>query len=129
MLTKRLVFILVICPHSRSRKSNPTRPGSSDFSHKHIPACSVAFEFFDPNSKDPTEKDSLSLAMAPHFVFPQSLRELEEDHEDNRLYAQNSIDVASLRSSELEEFVKGLSLSLSLSLSHFLNNSIWLLRK
>ena len=51
--------------------------------------------------------------MAPHFVFPQSLRELEEDHEDNRLYAQNSIDVASLRSSELEEFVKGLSLSLS----------------
>ncbi|XP_030925777.1 condensin complex subunit 1 [Quercus lobata] len=51
--------------------------------------------------------------MAPHFVFPQSLRELEEDHEDNRLYAQNSIDVASLRSSELEEFVKGVSFDLS----------------
>jgi condensin complex subunit 1 len=50
--------------------------------------------------------------MAPHFVFPQSLKELEEEHEDNRLYAQNHIDISSLRSSELEEFVKGLSLSL-----------------
>ena len=94
----------------------------------------TSFEFFDPThpsskfSKIQQRKNlSLSLAMAPHFVFPQSLRELEEDHEDNRLYAQNSTDVASLRSSELEEFVKGFSLSLTLS--HFLNNSVWLLRK
>uniref|UniRef100_A0A2N9FEF9 Condensin-1 complex subunit CAP-D2 n=1 Tax=Fagus sylvatica TaxID=28930 RepID=A0A2N9FEF9_FAGSY len=51
--------------------------------------------------------------MAPHFVFPQSLKELEEEHEDNRLYAQNHIDIASLRSSELEELVKGVSFDLS----------------
>ena len=64
--------------------------------------------------------------MAPHFVFPQSLKELEEEHEDNRLYAQNHIDIASLRSSELEEFVKGLSLSLFQNSPQY---SVWLLRK
>ncbi|XP_059462797.1 condensin-1 complex subunit CAP-D2-like [Corylus avellana] len=51
--------------------------------------------------------------MAPHFFFPQTLRALEEEHEDNRLYAQNPIDIASLHPSELEEFVKGVSFDLS----------------
>ncbi|KAF2289287.1 hypothetical protein GH714_034126 [Hevea brasiliensis] len=52
--------------------------------------------------------------MAPLFVFPQSLRSLEEEQPgDNRLCAQNPIDVASLRPSELEEFVKGVSFDLS----------------
>ncbi|CAH2063888.1 unnamed protein product [Thlaspi arvense] len=46
--------------------------------------------------------------MAPPFVFPQILRALEEDPEDNhRLFAQNTVDVTSLRPSDLEEFVKG----------------------
>lgn len=48
--------------------------------------------------------------MAPPFVFPQILRALEEDPEDNhRLFAQNTVDVTSLRSSDLEEFVKGIN--------------------
>ncbi|KDP26245.1 hypothetical protein JCGZ_22491 [Jatropha curcas] len=51
--------------------------------------------------------------MAPHFVFPQTLRSLEEEPEDHRLYAQNPIDISSLRPSELEEFVKGVSFDLS----------------
>ncbi|XP_030515808.1 condensin-1 complex subunit CAP-D2 [Rhodamnia argentea] len=51
--------------------------------------------------------------MAPHFVFPPSLQALEQEPEDNRLYAQNPVNIASLRSSELEEFVKGLSFDLS----------------
>ncbi|KAG2687306.1 hypothetical protein I3760_09G045600 [Carya illinoinensis] len=51
--------------------------------------------------------------MAPHFFFPQTLRALEEEHEDGRLYAQNSVDTASLHPSELEEFVKGVSFDLS----------------
>ncbi|KFK34945.1 hypothetical protein AALP_AA5G214200 [Arabis alpina] len=52
--------------------------------------------------------------MAPPFVFPQILRALEEDPEDNhRLFAQNTVDVTSLRSSDLEEFVKGVSFDLS----------------
>ncbi|KAI5317984.1 hypothetical protein L3X38_037691 [Prunus dulcis] len=45
--------------------------------------------------------------MAPSFVFPQSLRALEEEHEDNRLYAPNPLDIASLCPSKLEEFIKG----------------------
>ncbi|XP_062007536.1 condensin-1 complex subunit CAP-D2 isoform X1 [Rosa rugosa] len=51
--------------------------------------------------------------MAPSFEFPQSLRALEEDGEDNRLYARNPVDIASLRPSPLEEFVKGISFDLS----------------
>ncbi|XVF56261.1 hypothetical protein PTKIN_Ptkin06aG0105000 [Pterospermum kingtungense] len=55
--------------------------------------------------------------MAPHFVFPQSLRALERDDEegyqDNRFFVQNPIDVATLRPSQLEEFVKGVSFDLS----------------
>ncbi|KAH0865210.1 hypothetical protein HID58_082421 [Brassica napus] len=63
--------------------------------------------------------DSRSVAifnfkMAPPFVFPQILRALEEDPEDNhRLFAQNPVDVTSLRPSDLEEFVKGVSFDLS----------------
>lgn len=45
------------------------------------------------------------------FVFPRALKDLEEDNDDNyevsRLRARSPIDVASLRASELEEFVKG----------------------
>ncbi|KAM1432360.1 hypothetical protein TB2_014139 [Malus domestica] len=51
--------------------------------------------------------------MAPVFVFPPSLRALEEEQEDNRIRAQNPIDIAALRPSELEEFVKGTSFELS----------------
>jgi hypothetical protein len=62
---------------------------------------------------------SLSVTMAPHFLFPQTLRALEEEHEDNRLCAQNPIDISSLHPSELEEFVKGHSLSLSFCVLQF----------
>ncbi|GAV59130.1 LOW QUALITY PROTEIN: Cnd1 domain-containing protein/Cnd1_N domain-containing protein [Cephalotus follicularis] len=51
--------------------------------------------------------------MAPNFVFPQNLRALEEEPEENRLHAQNPIDIATLRPSQLEEFVKGVSFDLS----------------
>ncbi|XP_018499140.1 condensin-1 complex subunit CAP-D2 isoform X1 [Pyrus x bretschneideri] len=51
--------------------------------------------------------------MASVFVFPPSLRALEEEQEDNRIRAQNPIDIAALRPSELEEFVKGTSFDLS----------------
>ncbi|KAG8648989.1 hypothetical protein MANES_08G057600v8 [Manihot esculenta] len=52
--------------------------------------------------------------MAPHFVFPRTLRSLEEEQPgDNRLYAQNPIDTASLRPPELEELVKDVSFDLS----------------
>ncbi|KAI4348619.1 hypothetical protein L6164_009323 [Bauhinia variegata] len=51
--------------------------------------------------------------MAPHFVFPHTLRALEEEHEDNRLIVQNPVEIASLRPAELEEFVKGVSFDLS----------------
>lgn len=46
--------------------------------------------------------------MAPHFVFPRTLQDLEQDSpEDNSLSVQNPINIASLSSSQLEEFVKG----------------------
>ncbi|XP_015580865.2 condensin-1 complex subunit CAP-D2 isoform X1 [Ricinus communis] len=56
--------------------------------------------------------------MAPHFVFPQNFRSLQEEPADNndnnnRLYVQNLTDVVSLRPSDLEEFVKGLCFDLS----------------
>lgn len=51
--------------------------------------------------------------MAPYFVFPQNLKSLEEENEDNRLHVLNPTDVASLRLPELEEFVKGVSFDLS----------------
>ncbi|XP_022158546.1 condensin complex subunit 1 [Momordica charantia] len=51
--------------------------------------------------------------MASHFVFPQTLRALEQDFDDNRLCVQNPTEIASLRPSQLEEFVKGVSFDLS----------------
>ncbi|XP_059668330.1 condensin-1 complex subunit CAP-D2 [Cornus florida] len=51
--------------------------------------------------------------MAPRFVFPQNLQALEEDYDDGRLSAQNPTTISSLRSSELEEFVKGVTFDLS----------------
>ncbi|KAL2325982.1 hypothetical protein Fmac_025040 [Flemingia macrophylla] len=54
--------------------------------------------------------------MAPHFVFPRTLEDLEQeghDDDDNRLYVQNPVDIASLVSSQVEEFVKGVSFDLS----------------
>ncbi|KAG2258256.1 hypothetical protein Bca52824_077550 [Brassica carinata] len=69
---------------------------------------------------------SLSLSNVSQFLslsleengsslrLPQILRALEEDPEDNhRLFAQNPVDVTSLRPSDLEEFVKGVSFDLS----------------
>ncbi|KAM7505318.1 hypothetical protein LguiB_004222 [Lonicera macranthoides] len=51
--------------------------------------------------------------MAPPFIFPQTLLALEEDYEDGRLSVQNPTLIPSLRTSELEEFVKGVSFDLS----------------
>jgi condensin complex subunit 1 len=52
--------------------------------------------------------------MAPHFIFPRNLQDLEQDSsEDNNLTVQNSINISSFSSSQLEEFVKGLSFDLS----------------
>ncbi|XP_027364340.1 condensin complex subunit 1 [Abrus precatorius] len=51
--------------------------------------------------------------MAPIFVFPRTLEELEHEDEDNRLYVHNPINIASFHSSQLEEFVKGVSFDLS----------------
>ncbi|GAU24201.1 hypothetical protein TSUD_23380, partial [Trifolium subterraneum] len=52
--------------------------------------------------------------MAPHFIFPRNLQDLENDSsEDNNLTVQNSTNISSLSSSQLEEFVKGLSFDLS----------------
>ncbi|KAM2044861.1 hypothetical protein ACFX1T_009129 [Malus domestica] len=45
--------------------------------------------------------------------FKSSPRALEEEHEGNRIGAQNPIDIASLAPSELVEFVKGTSFDLS----------------
>ncbi|CAL5071363.1 unnamed protein product [Urochloa decumbens] len=54
--------------------------------------------------------------MAPPFVFPSNLRDLERDTEgdgDDELRPQNPIAVATLRAADLEEFVKGASFDLS----------------
>ncbi|XP_062112016.1 condensin-1 complex subunit CAP-D2 isoform X2 [Humulus lupulus] len=51
--------------------------------------------------------------MAPHFVFPRTLGDLEEENESNCLCARNPIDITSFRPSELEEYVKGVSFDLS----------------
>ncbi|CAK9322761.1 unnamed protein product [Citrullus colocynthis] len=51
--------------------------------------------------------------MASHFVFPQTLRSLEQNYDDNRLCVQNPTEIASLPPSQLEEFVKGISFDLS----------------
>ncbi|XP_042509695.1 condensin complex subunit 1 [Macadamia integrifolia] len=51
--------------------------------------------------------------MAPAFIFPPNLRDLEADCDDDRLSVQTPVDISSLRPSELEEFVKGVSFDLS----------------
>ncbi|XP_019431612.1 PREDICTED: condensin complex subunit 1-like [Lupinus angustifolius] len=51
--------------------------------------------------------------MAPHFVFPRHLQDLDQDHEDNRLFVQNPLDISSLQPSQIEELVKGVSFDLS----------------
>ncbi|KAF8395656.1 hypothetical protein HHK36_019606 [Tetracentron sinense] len=51
--------------------------------------------------------------MAPPFIFPPNLRDLEEEHDDGRLSVQTPIDIRSFRPSQLEEFVKGVSFDLS----------------
>ncbi|KAI3772650.1 hypothetical protein L6452_03840 [Arctium lappa] len=53
--------------------------------------------------------------MSPTFVFPQNLIALEEDSGDDagHLSVQNLTSVSSLRPSDLEEFVKGVSFDLS----------------
>lgn len=52
--------------------------------------------------------------MAPQFVFPRTLEDLEQEglEDDNSLRVQNPVDVASFVSSKLEEFVKGKPISL-----------------
>ncbi|KAE9619744.1 putative condensin complex subunit 1 [Lupinus albus] len=51
--------------------------------------------------------------MAPHFIFPRHLQDLDQDHEDNRLFVHNSLDISSLHPSQIEELVKGVSFDLS----------------
>ncbi|XP_024968002.1 condensin complex subunit 1 [Cynara cardunculus var. scolymus] len=53
--------------------------------------------------------------MSPTFVFPQNLIVLEEDSGEDatHLSVQNPTSVSSLRASDLEEFVKGVSFDLS----------------
>ncbi|KAL8142982.1 hypothetical protein V2J09_016014 [Rumex salicifolius] len=51
--------------------------------------------------------------MAPTFIFPSKLHALEAECDDNCLSVDHTVDVASLRSSDVEEFVKGVSFDLS----------------
>lgn len=58
--------------------------------------------------------------MAPTFVFPRTLQHLEQDsssedndHNNNNISVQNPTNISSLSSSQLEEFVKGVSFDLS----------------
>ncbi|XP_010246866.1 PREDICTED: condensin complex subunit 1 isoform X2 [Nelumbo nucifera] len=51
--------------------------------------------------------------MAPSFIFPPNLRDLETEHDEDRLSVQAPVDIGSFRPSELEEFVKGVSFDLS----------------
>ncbi|XP_010672998.2 condensin-1 complex subunit CAP-D2 [Beta vulgaris subsp. vulgaris] len=51
--------------------------------------------------------------MAPTFIFPPNLHSLEQENDDNHLFAQNPTNITSFTSSDLEEFVKGLSFDLS----------------
>ncbi|KAG8372081.1 hypothetical protein BUALT_Bualt12G0029400 [Buddleja alternifolia] len=53
--------------------------------------------------------------MAPPFIFPQSLTALEDDNESDyaHLTVQTPFSLSSLRPSEVEEFVKGVSFDLS----------------
>ncbi|XP_043702705.1 condensin complex subunit 1 isoform X2 [Telopea speciosissima] len=51
--------------------------------------------------------------MAPAFIFPPNIRDLEADCDDDRLSVRTSVEISSFRPSELEEFVKGVSFDLS----------------
>ncbi|XP_028550454.1 condensin complex subunit 1 [Dendrobium catenatum] len=51
--------------------------------------------------------------MAPPFIFPSNIQDLEEEPDDHRLYAISPIDVTSLSPSELDELVKGVVFDLS----------------
>ncbi|GJN33322.1 hypothetical protein PR202_gb21908 [Eleusine coracana subsp. coracana] len=54
--------------------------------------------------------------MAPPFVFPSNLRDLERDtdgDEEPSLRPQNPVAITALRAADLEEFVKGASFDLS----------------
>ncbi|XP_018677159.2 condensin-1 complex subunit CAP-D2 isoform X1 [Musa acuminata AAA Group] len=51
--------------------------------------------------------------MAPPFVFPSDLKDLEDDSDGLSLRVQFPVDVASLRPSQLEELVKGVAFDLS----------------
>ncbi|KAK8916246.1 hypothetical protein KSP39_PZI022560 [Platanthera zijinensis] len=51
--------------------------------------------------------------MAPPFIFPSNLEDLEEESDDPRLSVVSPIDVTSLRPSELDELVKGVAFDLS----------------
>lgn len=59
------------------------------------------------------KKPNLSPKMAPPFIFPQNLQDLEEEYDDGRLSVQNHTAISSFRPSSLEEFVKGVSFDLS----------------
>lgn len=66
-----------------------------------------------PSSARPSPLLSPAFAgrqMAPPFVFPSSLKDLERDtdgDDEPSLRPQNPVAVASLRAADLEEFVKG----------------------
>ncbi|XP_042451953.1 condensin complex subunit 1-like isoform X1 [Zingiber officinale] len=51
--------------------------------------------------------------MAPPFVFPSDLKDLEDSGDGLSLSVECSVDVSSLRSSQLEELVKGVAFDLS----------------
>ncbi|XP_044478360.1 condensin complex subunit 1-like [Mangifera indica] len=55
------------------------------------------------------------MTLSRHFVFPHNFRALEavEEQDDNLLSVQNPFNISSMRPSQLEEFVKGVSFDLS----------------
>ncbi|XP_048321427.2 condensin-1 complex subunit CAP-D2 isoform X3 [Ziziphus jujuba] len=82
----------------------------------HVQKFQLGLKSERKNKAKESKRSSLRLSpspMAPHFVFPQTLQALEQEYEDNHLCALNTTDIATLRSSELEEFVKGVSFDLS----------------
>ena len=98
-------------------------PASSPF-HRPIQISPSLSRFLYLNKERRSQKRSrepLSLRMAPYFVFPQNLKSLEEENDDNRLHVLNPTDVASLRLPEVEEFVKGQFYSCSIRLIKFMS--------
>ncbi|PKA58621.1 hypothetical protein AXF42_Ash008908 [Apostasia shenzhenica] len=51
--------------------------------------------------------------MAPPFIFPSGLQDLEEEPDNRRLYVASPVDVAGLPPSEVDELVKGVAFDLS----------------